>query len=56
MCVQADNGAPSVAQASDKVEALIARLIERKGGYVNNPSDHGGPTKYPGRQQRLLTS
>lgn len=28
------------------IDDLIARLIEREGGYVNNPSDAGGPTNY----------
>lgn len=28
------------------VEQLIAELIEREGGYVNDPDDSGGPTKY----------
>lgn len=35
-----------MAAPSAKVEALIARLIEREGGYVNHPADRGGPTKY----------
>ena len=28
------------------VEYLIDELIEREGGYVNHPSDKGGPTRY----------
>lgn len=35
-----------MAQPSDKVEALISRLIEREKGYVNHPSDRGGPTNW----------
>lgn len=31
---------------TNRVDALIARVIEREGGYVNHPSDNGGPTKY----------
>jgi lysozyme family protein len=31
---------------SDKVEALITRLIEREKGYVDHPADNGGPTNY----------
>ena len=31
---------------SDKVQALITRLIERERGYVNHPSDRGGPTNW----------
>jgi lysozyme family protein len=26
------------------VQEMIARIIGREGGYVNHPSDHGGPT------------
>jgi len=28
------------------VDAMIAELIEREGGYVNHPADRGGPTCY----------
>ncbi|WP_336943356.1 glycoside hydrolase family 108 protein [Acinetobacter modestus] len=28
------------------IEKFIADLIQREGGYVNNPADRGGPTKY----------
>lgn len=28
------------------IDELIDALIEREGGYVNHPSDSGGPTKY----------
>ena len=35
-----------MAQLSGAAEALISRVIEREGGYVNHPSDRGGPTKY----------
>lgn len=31
---------------TDNIDALIARVIEREGGYSNNPNDNGGPTKY----------
>ena len=31
---------------NDAIEALITRVIEREGGYVNHPNDRGGPTKY----------
>lgn len=30
----------------DFVDKYIAELIEREGGYVNHPSDRGGPTMY----------
>lgn len=30
----------------NKVEQLLWDIIEREGGYVNHPSDRGGPTKY----------
>ena len=29
-----------------EITAMIARLIEREGGYVDHPADRGGPTKY----------
>lgn len=35
-----------MAAPSAKVEALISRLIDREKGYVDNPADAGGPTKY----------
>lgn len=28
------------------VAQIISDIIAREGGYVNNPADHGGPTKY----------
>lgn len=28
------------------INQIIASIIDREGGYVNNPHDHGGPTKY----------
>jgi lysozyme family protein len=28
------------------INTLVARLIDREGGYVNHPADRGGPTKY----------
>lgn len=28
------------------IDRLIAELIEREGGYVNHPADHGGPTRW----------
>ncbi len=31
---------------NDQIEALITRVIEREGGYVNHPADAGGPTRY----------
>ena len=31
---------------STDVASLIDELIEREGGYVNHPSDRGGPTNY----------
>lgn len=32
--------------SNDVMEQLITEVIEREGGYVNNPADAGGPTKY----------
>jgi len=29
-----------------RINQIIAGIIDREGGYVNNPHDHGGPTKY----------
>jgi len=29
-----------------RITPLIDRIIEVEGGYVNNPNDKGGPTKY----------
>jgi lysozyme family protein len=31
---------------SDAIDDLISKVIEREGGYVNHPSDHGGPTNW----------
>jgi len=31
---------------ADTVEDMIGRVIAREGGYVDNPADAGGPTKY----------
>jgi lysozyme family protein len=31
---------------SDNIDALIDRLMQREGGYVNHPSDRGGPTNF----------
>lgn len=28
------------------IEQFLTELIDREGGYVNNPADRGGPTKY----------
>lgn len=30
----------------DYIDKMITHVIEREGGYVNNASDRGGPTKY----------
>lgn len=38
---------------SDNLSPLIARLIDREQGFVNDPSDHGGPTKYGITMQTL---
>jgi lysozyme family protein len=35
-----------MAAPSQKVEDLITRIIQREGGYVNHPSDNGGPTNW----------
>lgn len=40
---------------SDPIEDLISRVIEREGGYVNHPSDRGGPTKYGITQDTLAS-
>jgi lysozyme family protein len=32
--------------ADDAVEFLISRVIDREGGFVNDPTDRGGATKY----------
>ena len=29
-----------------RLQTLIAELIQREGGYVDDPDDRGGPTKY----------
>ena len=29
-----------------RLQTLIGELIQREGGYVNDPNDRGGPTKY----------
>lgn len=31
---------------NDNFERAIAFVLEQEGGYVNNPADHGGETKY----------
>lgn len=31
---------------NDAIESLISKVIEREGGYVNHPNDHGGPTNW----------
>lgn len=31
---------------SDAIDDLISKVIEREGGYVNHPSDRGGPTNW----------
>ncbi len=28
------------------IEAIAAEIVAREGGYVNDPDDPGGPTKY----------
>lgn len=33
-------------QVPNVVSALLGQLMEREGGYVDNPADRGGPTKY----------
>lgn len=33
------------------VEDMLAALVKREGGYVNNPTDNGGPTRYGITQQ-----
>ncbi len=30
----------------EKIDELVDALIEREGGYVNNPADKGGPTSF----------
>jgi lysozyme family protein len=30
----------------DEVEKLISKVIDREGGFVNDPSDHGGATNF----------
>lgn len=32
--------------ASERIEAMITRLVNREAGYVNHPSDTGGPTNW----------
>lgn len=31
---------------TDRLDALIDRLLDREGGYVNHAADRGGPTKF----------
>ena len=31
---------------SDAIDDLISKVIEREGGYVNHPNDHGGATNW----------
>lgn len=40
--------------ADSRVEKIIDELIKSEGGYVNDPDDNGGPTKY-GITQATLT-
>ncbi len=37
---------PPVAAASGSVEEIAQRIVAREGGYVNDPDDPGGATKY----------
>ena len=39
-------GAGESDDAGIDAERLIDELIDREGGYVNHPADHGGPTRY----------
>lgn len=32
--------------AHDKIDLMLERLLKNEGGYVNNPKDKGGETKY----------
>ena len=36
----------AVSEQWDGTDRLIEELIEREGGYVNHPSDKGGPTRF----------
>ncbi len=36
----------AVSNQWDSTDRLIEELIEREGGYVNHPSDKGGPTRF----------
>jgi lysozyme family protein len=36
----------SVSERWNGIDRLIEELIEREGGYVNHPSDKGGPTRF----------
>lgn len=46
---------PKDKDGKDAVEFMIRDLIKREGGYVNDPNDSGGPTKY-GITQRTLSA
>ena len=48
-------GLLALVEPVDPNEAIIDRLIEREGGYVDHPADRGGATKY-GITQRTLSA